>query len=173
MFGAYNIMYICCGRCHVSYIYVIPTMPCVNTHTDTSFEKTTAWKWELKWAGFLASIRDPKEGLGRPKKTKYWQITSRHMVKENGKTFPNKQVDGHIGLCIPLVNYQHLYIYIYIYIYCSVSGLKRCGKACRLRWMNYLRPDIKRDNITPDEQDLIIRLHKLLGNRYLVLQFQS
>ncbi|KAJ4832715.1 hypothetical protein Tsubulata_029471, partial [Turnera subulata] len=27
----------------------------------------------------------------------------------------------------------------------------RCGKSCRLRWMNYLRPDIKRGNITPDE----------------------
>ncbi|CDO97857.1 unnamed protein product [Coffea canephora] len=45
------------------------------------------------------------------------------------------------------------------------AGLKRCGKSCRLRWLNYLRPDIKRGNITDDEEDLIIRLHKLLGNR--------
>ncbi|GAB4853739.1 hypothetical protein Ancab_017932 [Ancistrocladus abbreviatus] len=45
------------------------------------------------------------------------------------------------------------------------AGLKRCGKSCRLRWSNYLRPDIKRGNITRDEEDLIIRLHKLLGNR--------
>ncbi|GKV37826.1 hypothetical protein SLEP1_g45802 [Rubroshorea leprosula] len=45
------------------------------------------------------------------------------------------------------------------------TGLKRCGKSCRLRWMNYLRPDIKRGNISHDEEELIIRLHKLLGNR--------
>ncbi|CAI0387693.1 unnamed protein product [Linum tenue] len=45
------------------------------------------------------------------------------------------------------------------------AGLNRCGKSCRLRWLNYLRPDIKRGNISPDEEDLIIRLHKLLGNR--------
>jgi myb proto-oncogene protein len=49
-----------------------------------------------------------------------------------------------------------------------VVGLKRCGKSCRLRWMNYLRPDIKRGNISDDEEDLIIRLHKLLGNRCCV-----
>jgi len=43
--------------------------------------------------------------------------------------------------------------------------LRRCGKSCRLRWLNYLRPNIKRGNISYDEDDLIIRLHKLLGNR--------
>ncbi|KAF7830420.1 transcription factor TT2 [Senna tora] len=49
------------------------------------------------------------------------------------------------------------------------AGLKRCGKSCRLRWLNYLRPDIKRGNITHDEEDLIIRLHKLLGNRWSLI----
>ncbi|KAK6912865.1 SANT/Myb domain [Dillenia turbinata] len=49
------------------------------------------------------------------------------------------------------------------------AGLKRCGKSCRLRWLNYLRPDIKRGNITPDEEDLIIRLHRLLGNRWSLI----
>ncbi|KAH9299093.1 hypothetical protein KI387_030775, partial [Taxus chinensis] len=44
------------------------------------------------------------------------------------------------------------------------AGLKRCGKSCRLRWLNYLRPDIKRGNISADEEELIIRLHRLLGN---------
>lgn len=46
-----------------------------------------------------------------------------------------------------------------------VAGLNRCGKSCRLRWMNYLRPNIKRGNISDQEEDLILRLHKLLGNR--------
>ncbi|XP_022756428.1 transcription factor MYB7-like [Durio zibethinus] len=49
------------------------------------------------------------------------------------------------------------------------AGLKRCGKSCRLRWLNYLRPDIKRGNISVDEEELIIRLHKLLGNRWSLI----
>ncbi|XAR67109.1 hypothetical protein NMG60_11013545 [Bertholletia excelsa] len=49
------------------------------------------------------------------------------------------------------------------------AGLKRCGKSCRLRWLNYLRPDIKRGNISHDEEELIIRLHKLLGNRWSLI----
>ncbi|KAJ6702765.1 TRANSCRIPTION FACTOR MYB51-LIKE ISOFORM X1 [Salix viminalis] len=44
------------------------------------------------------------------------------------------------------------------------AGLLRCGKSCRLRWMNYLRPSVKRGQIAPDEEDLILRLHRLLGN---------
>ncbi|XP_073103905.1 transcription factor MYB123-like isoform X2 [Elaeis guineensis] len=49
------------------------------------------------------------------------------------------------------------------------AGLNRCGKSCRLRWLNYLRPDIKRGNISEEEEDLIIRLHKLLGNRWSLI----
>ncbi|KAI9191734.1 hypothetical protein LWI28_012665 [Acer negundo] len=49
------------------------------------------------------------------------------------------------------------------------TGLKRGGKSCRLRWMNYLRPDIIRGNISADEEDLIVRLHKLLGNRWSLI----
>ncbi|KAL0429930.1 UNVERIFIED_CONTAM: Transcription factor [Sesamum radiatum] len=49
------------------------------------------------------------------------------------------------------------------------AGLNRCAKSCRLRWMNYLRPNIKRGNITDQEEDLIIRLHKLLGNRWSLI----
>ncbi|KAK1279404.1 hypothetical protein QJS04_geneDACA018879 [Acorus gramineus] len=46
------------------------------------------------------------------------------------------------------------------------AGLLRCGKSCRLRWINYLRPDIKRGNFTQDEEETIIRLHHLLGNKW-------
>ncbi|XP_041004093.1 transcription factor MYB1-like [Juglans microcarpa x Juglans regia] len=49
------------------------------------------------------------------------------------------------------------------------AGLKRCGKSCRLRWLNYLRPDIRRGNISSEEEELIIRLHKLLGNRWSLI----
>ncbi|KAJ7981375.1 MYB family protein [Quillaja saponaria] len=46
------------------------------------------------------------------------------------------------------------------------AGLQRCGKSCRLRWMNYLRPNIKRGNYTKEEEDNIIKLHQSLGNRW-------
>lgn len=49
------------------------------------------------------------------------------------------------------------------------SGLMRSGKSCRLRWKNYLRPNIKRGMMSEDEKDLIIRLHKLLGNRWSLI----
>nr|ASR18125.1 R2R3MYB40 [Ginkgo biloba] len=49
------------------------------------------------------------------------------------------------------------------------AGLLRCGKSCRLRWINYLRPDLKKGNITKDEEDLIIRLHNLVGNRWSII----
>ncbi|KAL7140371.1 hypothetical protein ABFS83_09G116400 [Erythranthe nasuta] len=51
----------------------------------------------------------------------------------------------------------------------SKAGLNRCAKSCRLRWMNYLRPNIKRGNMSDQEEDLIIRLHKLLGNRWSLI----
>ncbi|XP_011625232.1 myb-related protein 306 [Amborella trichopoda] len=48
----------------------------------------------------------------------------------------------------------------------KLAGLLRCGKSCRLRWTNYLRPDIKRGPFTPEEEKTIIQLHGLLGNRW-------
>nr|DAD32097.1 TPA_asm: hypothetical protein HUJ06_010948 [Nelumbo nucifera] len=49
------------------------------------------------------------------------------------------------------------------------AGLNRCRKRCRLRWLNYLRPGINRGQFTSDEVDLIIWLHKLLGNRWSLI----
>ncbi|KAK6139382.1 hypothetical protein DH2020_026890 [Rehmannia glutinosa] len=46
------------------------------------------------------------------------------------------------------------------------AGLQRCGKSCRLRWTNYLRPDIKRGEFSLQEQQTIIQLHALIGNRW-------
>ncbi|XP_042450344.1 transcription factor JAMYB-like [Zingiber officinale] len=47
-----------------------------------------------------------------------------------------------------------------------LKGLKRSGKSCRLRWLNYLRPDVRRGNITAEEQLLILELHCRFGNRW-------
>nr|WMD02854.1 transcription factor MYB1-like protein [Dimocarpus longan] len=49
------------------------------------------------------------------------------------------------------------------------AGLNRCRKSCRLRWLNYLKPNIKRGEFMEDEVDLILRLHKLLGNRWSLI----
>ncbi|KAL4592526.1 hypothetical protein LXL04_005524 [Taraxacum kok-saghyz] len=46
------------------------------------------------------------------------------------------------------------------------AGLQRCGKSCRLRWINYLRPDIRRGKFTPEEEKLIINLHSVVGNKW-------
>ncbi|CAI9757678.1 unnamed protein product [Fraxinus pennsylvanica] len=47
-----------------------------------------------------------------------------------------------------------------------LAGLQRCGKSCRLRWINYLRPDLKRGSFSPEEAALIIDLHNILGNKW-------
>ncbi|CAI0396557.1 unnamed protein product [Linum tenue] len=49
------------------------------------------------------------------------------------------------------------------------AGLLRCGKSCRLRWINYLRPDLKRGNFSEEEDELIIKLHSLLGNKWSLI----
>ncbi|XP_061944790.1 transcription factor MYB41-like isoform X2 [Populus nigra] len=46
------------------------------------------------------------------------------------------------------------------------AGLQRCGKSCRLRWTNYLRPDIKRGRFSFEEEETIIQLHSILGNKW-------
>nr|QFZ79249.1 R2R3-MYB transcription factor [Lycoris sprengeri] len=51
----------------------------------------------------------------------------------------------------------------------KAAGLLRCGKSCRLRWINYLRPDVKRGNFTEEEDELIIKLHSLLGNKWSLI----
>ncbi|KAG8059533.1 hypothetical protein GUJ93_ZPchr0002g25329 [Zizania palustris] len=48
----------------------------------------------------------------------------------------------------------------------KLAGLLRCGKSCRLRWTNYLRPDLKRGLLSGEEEKLVIDLHAHLGNRW-------
>ncbi|XP_020691641.1 transcription factor RAX2-like [Dendrobium catenatum] len=49
------------------------------------------------------------------------------------------------------------------------AGLKRCGKSCRLRWLNYLRPDIKHGCFTKEEDDMIFTLYSKIGSRWSVI----
>ncbi|KAL5973885.1 hypothetical protein ACLOJK_030544 [Asimina triloba] len=48
----------------------------------------------------------------------------------------------------------------------KLAGLQRCGKSCRLRWTNYLRPDIKRGKFSEEEEQIIVNLHSVLGNKW-------
>ncbi|KAL8146931.1 hypothetical protein AgCh_004598 [Apium graveolens] len=48
----------------------------------------------------------------------------------------------------------------------KLVGLNRCGKSCRLRWTNYLLPDIKRGKFSDEEEQAIINLHSVLGNKW-------
>ncbi|KAF5480022.1 hypothetical protein F2P56_000797 [Juglans regia] len=48
----------------------------------------------------------------------------------------------------------------------KLAGLLRCGKSCRLRWTNYLRPDLKRGLLSEYEEQMVIDLHAQLGNRW-------
>ena len=68
-----------------------------------------------------------------------------------------------------------LYLYMtnwlindHIHTFTNFTGLQRTGKSCRLRWLNYLRPDVRRGNITLEEQLLILELHSRWGNRYVL-----
>ncbi|KAL6997118.1 hypothetical protein U1Q18_007240 [Sarracenia purpurea var. burkii] len=54
----------------------------------------------------------------------------------------------------------------------KLAGLQRCGKSCRLRWINYLRPDLKRGMFSQQEEDLILSLHEALGNRWAQIAAQ-
>nr|AIT76573.1 R2R3 MYB protein [Trifolium arvense] len=49
------------------------------------------------------------------------------------------------------------------------AGLNRCRKSCRLRWLNYLNPTINKESLSDDEVDMMLRLHKLLGNRWSLI----
>lgn len=51
-------------------------------------------------------------------------------------------------------------------------GLKRCGKSCRLRWLNYLRPNIKHGEFSDEEDMAIINLFSNIGSRWSIIAAQ-
>ncbi|KAL9294348.1 putative transcription factor MYB-HB-like family [Arabidopsis thaliana] len=46
------------------------------------------------------------------------------------------------------------------------AGLQRNGKSCRLRWVNYLRPGLKKSLFTKQEETILLSLHSMLGNKW-------
>ncbi|KAK9064914.1 hypothetical protein SSX86_016297 [Deinandra increscens subsp. villosa] len=51
-------------------------------------------------------------------------------------------------------------------------GLKRCGKSCRLRWLNYLRPNIKHGSFSEEEDHIICTLYLSIGSRWSIIAAQ-
>ncbi|CAH8264975.1 unnamed protein product [Arabidopsis lyrata] len=49
------------------------------------------------------------------------------------------------------------------------AGLRRCGKSCRLRWLNYLRPNIRHGDFTEEEDKIIYSLYASIGSRWSVI----
>ncbi|KAF7805013.1 transcription factor MYB61 [Senna tora] len=72
----------------------------------------------------------------------------------------------YIYIYISLIIYTLHSTLLHLILYACLPGLQRCGKSCRLRWINYLRPDLKRGAFSQHEENLIIELHSLLGNRW-------
>ncbi|GLT67106.1 hypothetical protein SLA2020_394370 [Shorea laevis] len=67
---------------------------------------------------------------------------------------------------ILLVNFVHVFGDRRWDFIAKVSGLTRTGKSCRLRWVNYLHPGLKRGKMTPQEERLVLELHAKWGNRW-------
>ncbi|OAY79817.1 Transcription factor RAX3 [Ananas comosus] len=51
-------------------------------------------------------------------------------------------------------------------------GLKRCGKSCRLRWLNYLRPNLKHGDFSEEEDQIICSLYISIGSRWSIIAAQ-
>ncbi|XP_052206375.1 transcription factor MYB36-like [Diospyros lotus] len=52
------------------------------------------------------------------------------------------------------------------------AGLKRCGKSCRLRWLNYLRPNIKHGEFSEEEDRIICTFYANIGSRWSIIASQ-
>lgn len=99
------------------------------------------------------------------------------MAMVAGALSPSKRVIDNILIDDPIIVFKCFFNVLKIIILMVPSllhgdefaGLQRCGKSCRLRWINYLRPDLKRGTFSQQEENLIIELHAVLGNRYFLL----
>jgi hypothetical protein len=107
-----------------------------------------------------------RRALGPLKKTRSSRTTSISRAVEAGEHCLSLQVfKTRLPLCLNalasvLPNSKMKLMYL--------TGLNRCGKSCRLRWTNYLRPDIKRGKFSPEEEQTILQLHSILGNKYAI-----
>ncbi|KAA8530221.1 hypothetical protein F0562_004930 [Nyssa sinensis] len=96
--------------------------------------------------------------------------------KVKGQWTPEE--DRYVCVCVCVCVYIYIYIYIGLLVllvkqhgvrkwsYIAQMLDRRVGKQCRERWHNHLRPDIKKDTFTEEEDKIIIEAHKELGNKW-------
>jgi hypothetical protein len=112
-----------------------------------------------------APNRKLKEAYGLLKKMRSSSHTSPTMDLEAGVLSLNLLVNIASTLSLSLsLSLSHIHMYNLSGIGIAV-GLHRCGKSCRLRWINYLRPDLKRGTFTQEEEQIIIDVHRIVGNK--------
>nr|KAJ0222728.1 hypothetical protein LSAT_V11C200071710 [Lactuca sativa] len=85
-------------------------------------------------------------------------------MKSSSNTSPPMAMAAGV-LSLNLQAYNHLSI-LQTFTFMQFNWLQRCGKSCRLRWINYLRPDLRRGSFTEQEERTIIDVHRILGNRW-------
>jgi transcription factor MYB, plant len=116
---------------------------------------------------------DVKKGPWTPEEdAKLLAFTSTHGTG-NWTTVPQRAGHGVVTFKAALLSDAMLLLAVGISLSLSLSaddefawaGLKRCGKSCRLRYTNYLRPNLKQENFTQEEEELIVTLHAMLGSR--------
>lgn len=129
-----------------------------------SSERLQLARWE-DWGRRAATRAAWRRGPGRGRRTRSSSPTS---------TSTAAMAAGGLSPSEPVHMHLHIFALTSCLIICSLylinhicAGLNRCCKSCRLRWINYLRPDIKRGNFTPEEEQAIITLHSVLGNKYV------
>ncbi|XP_066384932.1 myb transcription factor 42-like [Miscanthus floridulus] len=54
----------------------------------------------------------------------------------------------------------------------NVLGLRRCGRSCRSRWLNYLREGLKHGNFTLAEERIICEMYSKKGSCWSVIAAQ-
>ncbi|BBN04987.1 protein MpR2R3-MYB15 [Marchantia polymorpha subsp. ruderalis] len=92
-------------------------------------------------------------------------------VASEGRTTPQRPCGkGHWGiaddrLLIKLVNTYGTRRWSLIATFMS----NRLGKQCRERWVNHLQPNIKKEDWTHEEEQLLVRAHAAFGNKWSVI----
>uniref|UniRef100_A0A0E0R0Z9 Uncharacterized protein n=1 Tax=Oryza rufipogon TaxID=4529 RepID=A0A0E0R0Z9_ORYRU len=51
-------------------------------------------------------------------------------------------------------------------------GLQRCGRSCRSRWLNYLRPGLKHGDFSPAEERIICKMYSKKGSSWSAIAAQ-
>ncbi|KAK7292650.1 hypothetical protein RJT34_15501 [Clitoria ternatea] len=158
-FHTYQVDFVeCSGFSSFSFITYQLVLINKNFQLRSSVSNNKEWKKSLKVISMGRTPCCDKKGLKKGPWTAEEDEILVNYIKKNG---------GH-GSWRSLPKLAGLVFMFFSPFLC----LLRCGKSCRLRWTNYLRPDIKRGPFTLEEEKLVIQLHAILGNRWAAIASQ-